>query len=146
MRRDLDSLNHAGFIAFSASNPASSVQARLQAQSREEKKELLAKGLSGSVDLPEDHLEGEGDSAYALVLLLAAVQGSDAVKAQLRSSVEAMALQPYALHSARDELTKAKSNGKHIRSDKAYVLAILDRYVEPSFDEPEPEFETNEAA
>ena len=109
------------------------------------KDKALAKNSYASVDLPSNQ-EGGGDSAYALVLLLAAVEGSDAVKAQLRSKVEVMALQPYALHSARDELAKAKANGKHIKSDKAYVLAILDRYVEPSLEEPEPEFETNEAA
>jgi hypothetical protein len=144
--RDLESLNHAGFIEFSASNPASKVASILASPEQSRKERALAKGLSGQVDMPQDQEEGEGDSAYALVLLLAAVEGSDAVKAQLRSKVEAMALQPYALHSARDELVKAKSNGKHIRSEKAYVLAICERYAEPDLEEPEPSLKPKAAA
>jgi hypothetical protein len=102
------------------------------------KEKELPKNSNGSVDLPST-LKGEGESAYALVLLLAAVKGTDAVKAQLRSKVEAMELAPYALHSARDELVKARANGTKIRSEAAYVFAILERYVderEPSLKEP----------
>ena len=94
------------------------------------KEKALAKNSNGSVDLPQN-FKGEGESAYALVLLLAAVEGTDAVKAQLRSKVEAMELAPYALHSARDELVKARANGKPVKNEPKYVLAICERYAEP---------------
>ena len=132
--RDLEALSDAGFIAFSSRDGLDGLYTNSSPEQYKEEKEQATKLSNGSVDLPEDHPEGEGDSAYALVLLLAAVEGSDAVKAQLRSQVEAMALAPFALHSARDELAKAKASGKHIRSDKAYVLAILERYVEPDLE------------
>jgi hypothetical protein len=137
-RATLDALNHAGFIAYSSSPDLDGLYTNSRAeQIREEKSKALAKNSNGSVDLPQDQDEGEGESTYALVLLLAAVEGSDAVKAQLRSKVEQMELAPFALHSAREELLKAKLNGKKIRSEAAYVLAICERYAEPNLeDEP----------
>jgi hypothetical protein len=140
MRRDLNALNHAGLIAFSASNPAgrdASEHASPEQRREEISKERLGKGSSAE-GLPTD-LGGETESSLALIQLLAEVSASDVEKARLRAYVEKQKFQPFVLCTARDELFQAKAKGKKIGNQCGYVRRILERYVgeEPDL-EPEP--------
>jgi hypothetical protein len=139
-RGTLDALNHAGFIAYCSRPDLDGVYTESSPeQSREEiSKERLGKGSSAN-GLPTD-LKGETESSFALIALLAEVNAPDAEKARLRSYVEGLKLQPFALHTARDELAQAKTNGKKIGKQCGYVRRILERYAneEPDLEEPEP--------
>jgi hypothetical protein len=132
--RDLEALNHAGFITFSASNPAR-IPARIPAraeQRREEKKHTAFDKGSSKDGASTDRLGT--DREYAMTRLLSEVKGSDEAKSRLRKWIERAEISPgllapaSAIHLAREELLRRRGETK-IKSEAAYVKAIIDRYI-----------------